>query len=71
MYHEVLTGQRLVRVRAVENVTSYMWPTKKWYNAKPQYKAAAEVCNNLLKIEASARPSAHAFLESIVLVLPK
>ena len=68
MFHEVLTGERLVR--DVDTESACLWPTKNWYNAKPQYKGAAEVCKYLLKYNASERISAQDFLARIVTVLP-
>ena len=69
MFHEVLTGERLVK--DVKNVNNCLWPEMKLYNAKPQYKGAAEVCESLLKMEPLKRPSAQDLLQSIVHVLPK
>ena len=69
VFHEVLTGERLVR--DVNNETAGLWPTMKWYNARTRYEVDADVCNNLLNRDARARPSAKDFLKSIVPVLPK
>ena len=69
MFHEVLTGERLVR--DVNNETAGLWPTMKWYNARTRYEGAANVCKNLLNRDARARPSAQDFLKSIVPVLPE
>ena len=69
MFHEVLTGERLVK--DVKNVNNCLWPEMKLYNAKPQYKGAAKVCENLLKTDPLKRPSAQDLVQSIVSVLPK
>ena len=69
MFHEVLTGERLVR--DVNRESDSLWPMIQWYHAMPQYKGAAEVCKYLLKYNASERISAQDFLARIVTVLPK
>ena len=62
MFHEVLTGERLVR--DVNRESDSLWPMIQWYHAMPQYKGAAEVCNNLLQRDARARPSV-SFVQSV------
>ena len=69
MFHEVLTGERLVK--DVKNVNNCLWPEMKLYNAKPQYKGVAQVCGNLLKTDPLKRPSAQDLVRSIVSVLPE
>ena len=58
-------------MKDVKNVNNCLWPEMKLYNAKPQYKGAAKVCENLLKTDPLERPSAQELLQSIVPVLPK
>ena len=69
MFHEVLTGERLVT--DIKNDSECLRPKQYWYRAMTQYKGAVEVCKRLLTWYPSARISANDFLARIVPALPK